>query len=457
MASITILKTKGAVQKVDQTMQYANTISIDKSVLAQFGGSGIPSYIMEHINNDDIHLTKEEADKIKDLIASADMGISQVLLNEIYGRIDAKADLVHTHVNDKGFVVTANHVEETFDKKFVSSSQAETWGDKYTKSEVDRMLKELSMTGGTKITEGTTFPSKDVKDGDLFILRTSDAVKLHKYINSTWTYLYNLNGNEGARGEKGETGKAFTYDDFTPEQLAALTGPVGIQGPRGERGIQGLPGEAGKPGENGKSFTYDDFTEEQLAALTGPAGPQGERGPQGIQGPRGERGSVGDALYPSDTLMSSVVNEVGGFKEGDSLKGMTIADIIEKLLCYNESLIEVTPPTFLGTIAYKAIDAINYADLDVITMEKDSFSKGEVMYAHSAGTVLSKSCVVAIPKSFGTITGVYDGTGISLTGSYAWVEKELTVPGAGSIPYIIGGAKKGQIYNNSSIIKWIIA
>lgn len=31
----------------------------------------------------------------------------------------------------------------------------------------------------------------------------------------------------GDTGEKGDTGDAFTYDDFTPEQLAGLKGDTG--------------------------------------------------------------------------------------------------------------------------------------------------------------------------------------------------------------------------------------
>ena len=61
-------------------------------------------------------------------------------------------------------------------------------------------------------------------------------------------------------------GKAFTYEDFTEEQLAALTGP---QGPSGERGPQGETGPAGPQGE------------------TGPQGPQGDTGAPGPQGPAG--------------------------------------------------------------------------------------------------------------------------------------------------------------------------
>lgn len=85
-------------------------------------------------------------------------------------------------------------------------------------------------------------------------------------------------GETGPRGETGANGKDFTYEDFTPEQLAALRGP---EGPQGVAGPQGEP------------FTYSDFTPEQLEALTGPQGPEGPEGPQGPQGPTGPTGPQG--------------------------------------------------------------------------------------------------------------------------------------------------------------------
>lgn len=81
-------------------------------------------------------------------------------------------------------------------------------------------------------------------------------------------------GEKGA-GEKGDTGAAFTYDMFTPEQLAALTGPEG---------------PTGKTGETGAPFTYDMFTEAQLESLRGPQGIQGKQGIQGEIGPAGKDG-----------------------------------------------------------------------------------------------------------------------------------------------------------------------
>lgn len=112
-------------------------------------------------------------------------------------------------------------------------------------------------------------------------------------------------GLPGQAGIQGQKGDPFTYEDFTPEQLEALTGPQGPQGPQGEKGDTGDPGPQGARGEKGATgdtgpqgpkgdpFTYADFTAEQLAALTGPQGPQGIQGPQGPQGIQGETGPKG--------------------------------------------------------------------------------------------------------------------------------------------------------------------
>lgn len=128
-------------------------------------------------------------------------------------------------------------------------------------------------------------------------------------------------GEPGPKGEQGPKGDAFTYEDFTPEQLEALkgprgadgdigpTGPQGIQGPEGQRGLQGPKGD---PGKDGKPFTYDMFTQEQLEALKGPKGDTGLQGPKGepfryedftqeqlekLKGPAGTGGNIDLSAY----------------------------------------------------------------------------------------------------------------------------------------------------------------
>lgn len=80
---------------------------------------------------------------------------------------------------------------------------------------------------------------------------------------------------------KGERGDPFRYEDFTEEQLAALTGPVGPQGAKGDPfrysdfTEEQLAALIGPQGPKGDAFSYADFTPEQLASLTGPKGQDG--------------------------------------------------------------------------------------------------------------------------------------------------------------------------------------
>lgn len=101
-----------------------------------------------------------------------------------------------------------------------------------------------------------------------------------------------VKGDKGERGEKGDKGNAFTFADFTPEELASLKGEKGekgdkgdkgLQGERGEQGLQGIQGEQGMKGDTGAQgeqgiqgvkgdpFTYDDFTSEEIESLKKPA------------------------------------------------------------------------------------------------------------------------------------------------------------------------------------------
>lgn len=133
-------------------------------------------------------------------------------------------------------------------------------------------------------------------------------------------------GDTGIQGPKGDKGDAFEYADFTPEQLALLkgpkgdkgdTGPQGIKGDTGLRGPQGDKGDIGPQGPKGDAFTYENFTAEQLTLLKGAKGDKGDPGvkgdlgPQGLVGPQGPKGDTGpqgpagsDATITVDTAMS---------------------------------------------------------------------------------------------------------------------------------------------------------
>ena len=142
-------------------------------------------------------------------------------------------------------------------------------------------------------------------------------------------------GPQGLQGEKGDKGDAFTYSDFTAEQLASLKGEkgdTGPQGPKGDAGKTGPKGEQGPAGQDGTSYTVkglyatlsalqashptgsagdawfvgasdsnvvyqwdvDKASWVNVGALKGPKGDTGATGPQGPQGEQGPKGDTGD-------------------------------------------------------------------------------------------------------------------------------------------------------------------
>ena len=77
-------------------------------------------------------------------------------------------------------------------------------------------------------------------------------------------------------GPKGDKGDAFTYDDFTPEQLVALKGADGKDGVDGKDGQNGKDGVDGQNGVDGKSAFdiakekgFEGTEEEWLESLKG--------------------------------------------------------------------------------------------------------------------------------------------------------------------------------------------
>lgn len=136
------------------------------------------------------------------------------------------------------------------------------------------------------------------------------------------------------KGDKGDTGAAFTYDMFTAAQLETLkvkgdkgdkgdTGAQGIQGEKGDKGdkgdtgAQGDPGADGAPGKDGadgapgkdganghtpvitatksgKVTTIKSDGEEIATVNDGKDGAPGKDGADGKPGEKGDKGDTGD-------------------------------------------------------------------------------------------------------------------------------------------------------------------
>lgn len=105
-------------------------------------------------------------------------------------------------------------------------------------------------------------------------------------------------GADGAPGKDGTSathswnGTVLTITSASGTSSADLKGEKGDKGDKGEQGLRGLKGEQGiqgEKGDKGDAFTYADFTAEQLAALKGP---KGDKGDTGAQGPAGSDANV---------------------------------------------------------------------------------------------------------------------------------------------------------------------
>ena len=113
--------------------------------------------------------------------------------------------------------------------------------DVYTKEQVDQKIVDVA-TGG---------------DIDLGAYAKKADVYTKAEVDSA------ISNVETIKGDKGDKGDPFTYEDFTQAQLESLKGADGAKGDKGD------------------PFTYEDFTQAQLAALKGEKGDKGDKGDTG--------------------------------------------------------------------------------------------------------------------------------------------------------------------------------
>lgn len=169
------------------------------------------------------------------------------------------------------------------------------------------------------------FSNKDVLEGEFVIINTNDVTnedngKLYLKASDSFSFIVDLSGTQGIqgpKGDKGDQGIQGERGEMGPQGLQGEQGPQGLQGerglqgeqgPKGDTGAQGPQGEQGIQGPMGKAFTYEDFTEEQLQQLVGPKGDKGEQGEKGdaftyddfspeqleaLKGAKGDKGEMG--------------------------------------------------------------------------------------------------------------------------------------------------------------------
>ena len=239
------------------------------------------------------------------------------------------------------------------------------------------------------------------------------------------------NGKDGAQGEKGDTGAtglqgpkgdkgdAFTYSDFTDEQLAALKGEKGDTGAQGPKGDTGDIGPQGPKGEKGD---------------TGPRGPQGEQGPQGDTGPKGDTGPTGADgksayQYAQDGGYTGTETEFAAKLAQEQLTGttneLTPTQVYEAVSAGIPVKVQYTDSTYglLSFTAFNVAESLNVIVSQTIVNYNDVYILAELNGNKSDNTWGTAFTTLAqltdIPSALpnpnpihftGAVTGSYDGS-----------------------------------------------
>ena len=175
---------------------------------------------------------------------------SEVTASRLEEALSTKADINHTH--------DYNELENLPEIPSIEGLASE----EYVNNQINNIPKVDLTPYATneQLIEGLNSKAEKEHEHEEYLTEHQDITHLAS-INYVDEEIEKIELTPGPKGDKGE---AFTYEDFTPEQLEALKGPQGekgeqglqgIQGEPGEKGEQGLQGIQGKPGKDGLTTT----------------------------------------------------------------------------------------------------------------------------------------------------------------------------------------------------------
>lgn len=101
-------------------------------------------------------------------------------------------------------------------------------------------------------------------------------------------------GVQGPAGPQGPQGEVGPVGPQGPRGTQGVNGPQGIQGPKGDPGPKGDVGPQGEVGPVGPRGLQGETGPQGPQGIQGPVGPVGPNGPKGEQGPVGPEGPKGE-------------------------------------------------------------------------------------------------------------------------------------------------------------------
>lgn len=172
---------------------------------------------------------------------------------------------------------------------------------------------------GTVATVGD-LPVSGNDDGDLYIVSADGNA--YAWDGTMWNNVGAIQGPAGPQGPQGDAGPAGPQGDQGPAGPKGDQGDAGPAGPQGDQGPTGPQGPAGQDGTgislqgtvatvgdlpangnqegdlyivsaDGDGYAWDGNMWTNVGAIQGPQGPQGAPGDQGPTGPQGDTGPAG--------------------------------------------------------------------------------------------------------------------------------------------------------------------
>ena len=172
-------------------------------------------------------------------------------------RIETISDMVDIPLPYVGMLVYVLDEEKYYIVKTLKSKTVA--GVEVQNAVVDKY--EVFVSGSAEVADGKSAYQIAVEKG---------------FVGDETAWLASLKGAQGEQGPQGIQGEIGPQGPEGKQGPAGEQGIQGVQGPAGEQGEigpvgpqgpQGIQGPAGEKGDKGDAFTYADFTEEQLAGL----------------------------------------------------------------------------------------------------------------------------------------------------------------------------------------------
>lgn len=177
-------------------------------------------------------------------------------------------------------------------------------------------------------------------------------------------------------------------------------------------GAQGLPGEQGKRGPKGDPFRYEDFTPEQLAALKGPKGDKGEDGLSATADNAKAlllQGNVWCESASVDDVLTAMIGNIGKPFPRTEFKPLTIPGVIQ-----GQQVVAVTgEPHYsvkvVGNATPFTLDSTGACTVTIPPLGEDDV---RLTYHNFIGEKVGETVIAGIVKSTRTPDETYEENGV---------------------------------------------